>query len=82
MNYYQLTVEAERSLKDTINSVDLLVEEGVFSSDTSSALAELKSSLETLEYVKDALKDWDEDFANLSSREQLKFNLLIGGASW
>ena len=82
MNYYQLTVEAERSLKDTINSVDLLVEEGVFSSDTSSALAELKSALETLEHVKDALKDWDEDFANLSSREQLNFNLLIGGASW
>ena len=82
MNYYQLTVEAERSLKDTINSVDLLVEEGVFSSDTSSALAELKSALETLEYVKDALEDWDEDFANLSSREQLNFNRLIGGASW
>lgn len=81
MNFYELTADAEKSLKEAINNVDLLVEEEIFRPDTSSALAELKSALETLEYVKDTLKDWDEDFADLTKREQLNFNFFVRGAA-
>lgn len=81
MNYYELTAEAAKSIKEAINKVDLLVEEGVFSPDTSSASAELKSALETLEYVKGTLEDWDEDYANLTSKEREAFDLFVQGGA-
>ena len=75
MNYYELIVAARESLQETIHTIDLLVEEDVFSADLSSALAEMKSALETMEPVEEDLKGWDFDF---SGRDRINFEKVFG----
>lgn len=75
MNYYELIVAARESLQDTIHTIDLLVEEGVFTADLSSALAEMKSALETMEPVEEDLKGWDFEF---SGRDRINFEKVFG----
>lgn len=75
MNYYELIVAARESLEETIHTIIALVEEDVFSSDLSSALAEMRSALETMELAEEDLKDWDFEF---SKRDRINFEKVLG----
>lgn len=75
MNYYELIVAARESLQETIHTIILLVEEDVFSPDLSSALAEMRSALETMELAEEDLKDWDFEF---SGRDRINFEKVLG----
>lgn len=61
MNYYEQIVAARESLQETIHTINLLIDEDVHIADLRSALAEMKSALETMEPVERDLKNWDED---------------------
>ena len=75
MNYYELIVAARESLQETIHTIDLLVEEDVFIADLSSALAEMRTALETMELAEEDLKDWDFEF---SGRDRINFEKVLG----